>query len=158
MWRARGSIEGPLSLSTQGFWRIFSVGRTQRRSCQCLFYIHFHAHRVYWASSKCQQSHSVERNVWFLSPTVIIYSQPPNYQSMFTLAAPRQAPVAPPRVAQPTADSHNTARTICNSCADTASEYATNTSWPRSRRQKGDNHDYNGRSIGFRCSCAASSI
>src|SRR5258708_39834999 len=53
-----------------------------------------HAHRIYWPG---KNSISVERNVKFVSPTIIISTSPPSYAS--TMAPPQTLPVlgsAPP--------------------------------------------------------------
>ena len=53
-----------------------------------------HAHRVYWPG---KNSITVERNVKFVSPTIIVSTQPPSYASTI---APTQAP-SPPAPPQP---------------------------------------------------------
>ena len=60
-----------------------------------------HAHRIYWAGSN---GVSVECNVKFISPTVVIHSQPPSYQSVITPPATQQAAAPqPPTILLPAA-------------------------------------------------------
>src|SRR5258708_30914077 len=61
-----------------------------------------HAHRIYWPG---KNSISVERNVKFVSPTVIISTSPTSYASTMappqTLPVPVSAPPSPPPPAPP---------------------------------------------------------